>query len=202
MDSRDDKRYTEKKNKSERARRKKEDTARLRQLVDLALSLDPRIKRIKQEEKEAREAKKKGKTGAANGLSAKQKAEEEKKKAEEEAKKKEEEEKVCFRCFLVEVSILLANVLRRLLVRRRRRRRPLLLTLRRRRGEPLVKLKVLLHSGSRCPSHPLALPFCIVCSICHAIHAFLYPSHCCWLCAIDLFSTTSILMMNMISRRP
>lgn len=96
MDSRDDKRYTEKKNKSERARRKKEDTARLRQLVDLALSLDPRIKRIKQEEKEAREAKKKGKTGAANGLSAKQKAEEEKKKAEEEAKKKEEEEKVRF----------------------------------------------------------------------------------------------------------
>ncbi|KAI0826068.1 hypothetical protein BC629DRAFT_1603895 [Irpex lacteus] len=93
-DSRDDKRYTEKKNKSERARRKKEDTARLRQLVDLALSLDPRIKRIKQEEKEAREAKKKGKTGAANGLSAKQKAEEEKKKAEEEAKKKEEEEKI------------------------------------------------------------------------------------------------------------
>ena len=92
--SRDDKRYTEKKNKSERARRKKEDTARLRQLVDLTLSLDPRIKRIKQEEKEAREAKKKGKSGS-NGLNAKQKAEEEKKKAEEEAKKKEEEEKVC-----------------------------------------------------------------------------------------------------------
>ena len=92
--SRDDKRYTEKKNKSERARRKKEDTARLRQLVDLTLSLDPRIKRIKQEEKEAREAKKKGKSGT-NGLNAKQKAEEEKKKAEEEAKKKEEEEKVC-----------------------------------------------------------------------------------------------------------
>lgn len=37
-DSRDDKRYTEKKNKTERARRKKEDTARLRGLVDLALS--------------------------------------------------------------------------------------------------------------------------------------------------------------------
>ncbi|KAI0694121.1 DnaJ domain-containing protein [Cytidiella melzeri] len=92
-DSRDDKRYTEKKNKSERARRKKEDIARLRGLVDLALGLDPRIKRIKQEEKEAREAKKKGKTGGANGLSAKQKAEEEKKKAEEEAKRKEEEEK-------------------------------------------------------------------------------------------------------------
>ena len=45
--SRDDKRYTEKKNKSERARRKKEDTARLRQIVDVALNCDPRIKRIK-----------------------------------------------------------------------------------------------------------------------------------------------------------
>ena len=79
--SRDDKRYTEKKNKSERARRKKEDTARLRQLVDLTLSIDPRIKRIKEEEKAAREAKKKGKTGAQNGVSQKQKEEEEKKKA-------------------------------------------------------------------------------------------------------------------------
>lgn len=35
--SRDDKRYTEKKNKSERARRKKEDIARVRGLVDLCL---------------------------------------------------------------------------------------------------------------------------------------------------------------------
>jgi DnaJ family protein C protein 2 len=89
--SRDDKRYTEKKNKSERARRKKEDTARLRGIVDLCLGLDPRIKRIKQEEKDTREAKKKAKTG---GPAQSQKAleEEAKKKAEEEAKKKEEDE--------------------------------------------------------------------------------------------------------------
>lgn len=82
--SRDDKRYTEKKNRSERARRKKEDTARLRTLVDVALALDPRIKLIKQREKEARAAKKKGGN-----------AEDAKKKAEEEAaaKKKQEEEK-------------------------------------------------------------------------------------------------------------
>ena len=93
--SRDDKRYTEKKNKSERARRKKEDTARLRGIVDVALSVDPRIKRIKQEEKAAREAKKKNKGGVNGTMDTKQKAEEEKKKAEEEAKKKEEEEKVC-----------------------------------------------------------------------------------------------------------
>ncbi|KAF9006959.1 DnaJ domain-containing protein [Cyathus striatus] len=93
-DNRDDKRYTEKKNKTERARRKKEDTAKLRALVDLTLSLDPRIKRIKQEEKAAREAKKRG--AAPNGpvKKTKQQEEEEKKRVEEEAKKKEEEEKV------------------------------------------------------------------------------------------------------------
>jgi len=93
--SRDDKRYTEKKNKTERARRKKEDTQRLRLIVDAALSVDPRIKRIKQEEKEAREAKKKNKSGATGGVGAsKAKAEEERRKVEE-AKQKEEEEKVC-----------------------------------------------------------------------------------------------------------
>jgi len=92
-DNRDDKRYTEKKNKSERARRKKEDTARLRNIVDVALSADPRIKRIKQEEKEAREAKRKNKTGPGGGLS-KAQLEEEKRRAEEEAKAKEEAEKV------------------------------------------------------------------------------------------------------------
>ncbi|EJD52025.1 DnaJ-domain-containing protein [Auricularia subglabra TFB-10046 SS5] len=92
-ESRDDKRYVEKKNKAERARRKKEDTARLRLLVDKTLALDPRIARIKREEKAAREAKKKGK-GAPNGAAAalqKQKEDEERRKAEE-AKKKEEEE--------------------------------------------------------------------------------------------------------------
>ncbi|RPD52777.1 DnaJ-domain-containing protein [Lentinus tigrinus ALCF2SS1-7] len=93
-DNRDDKRYTEKKNKSERARRKKEDTARLRGIVDTALAVDPRIKRIRQEEKEAREAKKRNKGGVNGSVDAKQKAEEEKRKAEEEAKKKEEEEKI------------------------------------------------------------------------------------------------------------
>ncbi|KAF8321565.1 DnaJ-domain-containing protein [Clavulina sp. PMI_390] len=83
-DSRDDKRYTEKKNKSDRARRKKDDNTRVRTLVDLALGLDPRIRRIKQEEKEERERKKnKGKPTPAQ-----QKAEEERlrKEAEEQAK--------------------------------------------------------------------------------------------------------------------
>ena len=55
-DSRDQRRYQEKKNKAERARRKKEDNARLRAKTDEALSLDPRYKRFKEEEK-ARKAK-------------------------------------------------------------------------------------------------------------------------------------------------
>ncbi len=59
--------------------------------MDVALSADPRIKRIKQEEKEAREAKRKNKPG---GVPSKAQAEEEKRRAEEEAKAKEEAEKV------------------------------------------------------------------------------------------------------------
>ncbi|KAJ1299478.1 hypothetical protein OPQ81_003389 [Rhizoctonia solani] len=94
-DNRDEKRYAEKKNRSERARRKKEDNARLRTLVDTAMQLDPRIKRIKQEEKEAREAKKRAKSGQPAGPTAeeKKKAEEEEKRKAEEAKAKEEAEK-------------------------------------------------------------------------------------------------------------
>ncbi|KIO27613.1 hypothetical protein M407DRAFT_243304 [Tulasnella calospora MUT 4182] len=95
--SRDDKRYTEKKNKNERARRKKDDNARLRTFIDTALSVDPRIKKIKQQEKEAREQKQKARQGgraAQVKLSPKEKAELEKKTKEEEAKKKEEEEKI------------------------------------------------------------------------------------------------------------
>lgn len=94
-DSRDDKRYTEKKNRNERARRKKEDNARLRSLVDKALSVDPRIKKFKAEEKAAREAKrmkKPGQAGPTNGLTPallQQKEEEERKRKEEEAKQAE-----------------------------------------------------------------------------------------------------------------
>ncbi|KJA25395.1 hypothetical protein HYPSUDRAFT_37907 [Hypholoma sublateritium FD-334 SS-4] len=92
-DSRDDKRYTEKKNKTERARRKKEDIARVRGLVDLALSLDPRIKRIKQEEKDAREAKRRAGAPGAPAKKTKAQEEEEKKAAEAAAAAAEEAEK-------------------------------------------------------------------------------------------------------------
>ncbi|KAG6811120.1 hypothetical protein H0H92_008920 [Tricholoma furcatifolium] len=92
-DSRDDKRYTEKKNKTERARRKKEDIAKVRGLVDLTLSLDPRIKLIKQQEKEAREAKKAASQPGKPVKKTKEQEEAEKKKAEEEAQAKAEQEK-------------------------------------------------------------------------------------------------------------
>ncbi|WWC73841.1 uncharacterized protein I206_107813 [Kwoniella pini CBS 10737] len=93
-DNRDDKRFTEKKNKSERTRRKKEDNTRLRVLVDDVLALDPRIKRIKAEEKAARDAKKKGTTnGVPKALTPAEKKAVEEKKKKEELEKKEADKK-------------------------------------------------------------------------------------------------------------
>ncbi|KAG0287677.1 hypothetical protein BGZ96_008444 [Linnemannia gamsii] len=63
-DSRDDKRYFEKKNKAERAKLKKEDNQRLREIVDLALSIDPRIKIFKEQANKQRNAKKREKEEA------------------------------------------------------------------------------------------------------------------------------------------
>lgn len=89
-DSRDEKRYTEKKNRNDRARRKKEDNARLRSLVDKALSIDPRIKVFRQQERAAREAKKnKGRPGAQSKSAGDVAAEEQRKKEEAEAAAKE-----------------------------------------------------------------------------------------------------------------
>lgn len=158
--SRDDKRYTEKKNKSERARRKKEDTARLRNIVDLTLrfvgicvstvtcllkrsafnsghcSLDPRIKRIKQEEKEAREAKKAAKSAPATGANTPTG----KSKAEEEAEKKQKEEEEQVRILIVSIIdaflachrvLMLTVLLSHRLPKRRSRNKRLLLPRRR-----------------------------------------------------------------------
>ncbi|RGB35761.1 hypothetical protein C1646_108714 [Rhizophagus diaphanus] len=83
-DNRDDKRYIEKKNKAERAKRKKEDNIRRVKLIDQALSLDPRIQKFKQEEKAAKEAKKREKEDAVK------RAEEEMRKAAEEEKQRKE----------------------------------------------------------------------------------------------------------------
>lgn len=82
-DSRDQRRYQEKKNKAERARRKKEDNARLRAKTDEALGLDPRYRRFKEEEK-ARKAKAKWEREAGTREAA-EKAQAEKEAAEKAA---------------------------------------------------------------------------------------------------------------------
>ncbi|OLL26573.1 Zuotin [Neolecta irregularis DAH-3] len=86
-DNRDNKRYQEKKNKAERARKKTEDTARLRKLVDDCLEQDKRIAMFKQKEKEEKERRKWDREAGAR-----QAAEEAKKTAEEEVRKQEEQE--------------------------------------------------------------------------------------------------------------
>ncbi|KAI9328822.1 hypothetical protein BDR26DRAFT_873405 [Obelidium mucronatum] len=78
-DSREAKRWLDKKNRANRSRLKKEDNQRVIKFIEVAMKLDPRIQRIKEEEKAAREAKKYAKENAGK------KEAEEKKKAEEAA---------------------------------------------------------------------------------------------------------------------
>ncbi|KAG5518295.1 hypothetical protein PMAC_003091 [Pneumocystis sp. 'macacae'] len=90
--NRNNKRYQEHKNRSERAKRKTEDTARLRRLIDDCLSLDPRIKKFRQEEKAAKAAKKH--EHKINMQKTPEKIEkEEKKEVEEELRKEEKKAK-------------------------------------------------------------------------------------------------------------
>ncbi|KAL7271343.1 Zuotin [Rhizina undulata] len=86
-ENRDQKRHVERKNKASRARKKTEDTARLRKLVDTALNLDSRIKKFKEEERKQRNAKRDAREAEEKRL-----AEEARIKAEEDKKRKEEEE--------------------------------------------------------------------------------------------------------------
>lgn len=69
---RDERRWIEKQNKVTRAKRKKEESARIRQMVDLAYNNDPRIVKFKKEEKDKKLAAKRAKQDAAQA----QKAEE------------------------------------------------------------------------------------------------------------------------------
>lgn len=57
-DSREDKRWFDKKNKAARQKHKNEDNARIIRLVELAMKLDPRIKLFKEQDKAQKEAKK------------------------------------------------------------------------------------------------------------------------------------------------
>lgn len=70
---RDERRWIDKQNKTMRLKKKKEEMARIRQLVDLAYNNDPRIGRFKKEERDRKLAAKKAKQTAAQA----QKAEEE-----------------------------------------------------------------------------------------------------------------------------
>ena len=92
---RDHKRHIEKKNNNARRKRKNEDIARLRKLVDDALSMDERIARFRKAEKANKNKKKVAAEEAAKKEAEdkkKAKEEEEKRKAEDEAKAKVEKE--------------------------------------------------------------------------------------------------------------
>jgi DnaJ family protein C protein 2 len=88
-ENRDQKRHIERKNNNARKKKKTEDTARLRRLVDDALALDERIKKFRQQDRAHKDKKRLEKEAEAK------KAAEEAAKAKEEAerKKKEDEEK-------------------------------------------------------------------------------------------------------------
>ncbi|OAG37144.1 hypothetical protein AYO21_08679 [Fonsecaea monophora] len=89
-EGRDHKRHIEKKNANARRKRKTEDTARLRKLVDDCLSYDERIKKFRKAASADKNKKRLEKEAAA-----KREAEEKQRaKEEEERKKKEEEEKL------------------------------------------------------------------------------------------------------------
>lgn len=63
--SRDERRWIEKQNRVERARRKKEEMSRLRSLVDAAYACDPRIQRFRDDDRQRKLDAKKAKQEAA-----------------------------------------------------------------------------------------------------------------------------------------
>ncbi|KAK7102753.1 dnaJ homolog subfamily C member 2-like [Littorina saxatilis] len=90
-ENREERRWIEKQNKAARQKLKKEEVARIRQLVDNAYANDPRIQKFKEEEKEKKLAQKRARQDAVR-----QRVEEEERvrqaAQEEERKKKEKEE--------------------------------------------------------------------------------------------------------------
>lgn len=89
--------WIEKKNKATRAKRKKEEMARIRTLVDMAYNIDPRIKKFQQDDKDKKNAVKRAKQEAAKArqqeeeriardAAEKERLEKEKRESEERAK--------------------------------------------------------------------------------------------------------------------
>ncbi|XP_001602926.2 dnaJ homolog subfamily C member 2 isoform X1 [Nasonia vitripennis] len=94
---RETRKWIEKKNKSVRVKKKKEEMTRIRTLVDMAYNLDPRIRKFQQQDKDKKQAVKRAKQEAARArqleeerivreAAEKQRAEKEKREAEERAK--------------------------------------------------------------------------------------------------------------------
>ncbi|RKP26111.1 hypothetical protein SYNPS1DRAFT_22053 [Syncephalis pseudoplumigaleata] len=86
-ENRDEKRWLERQNREERTKLKREDTARVRRLVDQAFKKDPRIKKFKEAKKQEQEAKKHAKEAAAREAKA---AEEQAREAERLAREQAE----------------------------------------------------------------------------------------------------------------
>ncbi|XP_042907655.1 dnaJ homolog subfamily C member 2 [Parasteatoda tepidariorum] len=92
-ENREERKWIEKQNKAARQRLKKEEMARIRQLVDNAYACDPRILKFKEEEKNRKIAQKKAKEEAARlKMEEKKKKEQEALEAEQRQREKEEEE--------------------------------------------------------------------------------------------------------------
>ncbi|CAF0886540.1 unnamed protein product [Brachionus calyciflorus] len=104
---REERRWIDKQNKAARAKRKKEEMARIRQLVDNAYACDPRIQKFKQEEKRKKEEEKLKRKEAARlreeeimrkqeeaRLAKEKQEEEERKKIEAQKKEKEQQRKM------------------------------------------------------------------------------------------------------------
>ncbi|XP_034935079.1 dnaJ homolog subfamily C member 2 [Chelonus insularis] len=92
---RDMRKWIEKKNKATRSKRKKEEMARIRSLVDTAYAVDPRIKKFQQEDKDKKLAAKRAKQEAAKARQMEEErlAKEAARKEREEKEKRELEEK-------------------------------------------------------------------------------------------------------------
>lgn len=91
-DCREERRWIEKQNKAVRQKKKKEEMARLRTLVDNVYSCDPRIKKFKDAERAEKEAKKRAKAEAARKEAAHRKAEERRRQEEERLLREKEEQ--------------------------------------------------------------------------------------------------------------